>query len=159
MPIVWGVDHAARLVSAKATGELGGTDIEDYLDGLEAAATLSYRKVLDMMQGRLADGEDMAALGDRVRTHESMRPMGSVAVIAGSEELYDRSRLFESVVDANRQLKIFRNAGMAYAWWPWACPTGAAGRGLGGWRSGRRLQRRLTIRTSPIHPAGSSPRR
>ena len=50
MPIVWGVNHAARLVSAKATGELGRTDIEDYLDGLVAAATLSYRKVLDMAE-------------------------------------------------------------------------------------------------------------
>jgi hypothetical protein len=125
MPIVWGVNHAARLVSAKATGELGRTDIEDYLDGLEAAATLSYRKVLDMTQSRLAlSGEDMAALGNRIRTHESMRPMGSVAVIAGSEELYDRFRLFESVVDANRQLKIFRNAEMAYAWLAVGLPDG-----------------------------------
>lgn len=117
MPIVWGVNHAARLVSAKATGELGRTDIEDYLDGLEAAATLSYRKVLDMTQSRLAlSSDDMAAIGARIRAHESLRPMGSVAVIAGSEEVYDRVRLFESVVDASRPLKIFRDAEMAYAW-------------------------------------------
>ena len=122
------MNHAARLVSAKATGELGRTDIEDYLDGLEAAATLSYRKVLDMTQSRLAlSGEDMAALGNRIRTHESMRPMGSVAVIAGSEELYDRFRLFESVVDANRQLKIFAMPRWPTPGWPWACPTGASG--------------------------------
>jgi hypothetical protein len=125
MPIVWGVNHAARLVSAKATGELDRTDIEDYLDGLEAAATLSYRKVLDMTQSRLAlSSDDMAALGVRIREHESMRPMGSVAVIAGSEELYDRIRLFESVVDAHRQLKIFRNAEMAYAWLAVGLPEG-----------------------------------
>lgn len=123
MPIVWGVNHATRLVSAKATGELGRTDIEDYIDGLDAAATLSYRKVLDMTQGSLAlSSDDMAALGERIRAHESRTPMGSVAVIAGSEELYDRFRLFESVVDAQRQLKVFREAEMAYAWlavgWP-----------------------------------------
>ncbi len=101
MPIVWGVNHAARLVSAKATGELGRTDIEDYLDGLVAAATLSYRKVLDMAECRLAlSGEDMSAIGARIRGHEARGPMGSVAVIAGSDELYDQIRQFESVVDA-----------------------------------------------------------
>jgi len=117
MPIVWGVNHAARLVSAKATGELGRTDIEDYLDGLVAAATLSYRKVLDMAGSRLAlNDEDMSAIGARIRGHEAMGPMGSVAVIAASDEVYDQFRQFESVVDAQRPMKIFRDAEMAYAW-------------------------------------------
>jgi hypothetical protein len=117
MPIVWGVNHAARLVSAKATGELGRTDIEDYLDGLAAAATLSYRKVLDMAGSRLAlSNDDMAAIGARIRGHEALGPMGCVAVIAGSDELYDQIRQLESVVDADRPLKIFRDADMAYAW-------------------------------------------
>ena len=117
MPIVWGVNHAARLVSAKATGELGRTDIEDYLDGLAAAATLSYRKVLDMAGSRLAlSKDDMSAIGARIRGHEAMGPMGCVAVIAGSDELYDQIRQLESVVDADRPLKIFRDADMAYAW-------------------------------------------
>jgi hypothetical protein len=125
MPIVWGVNHAARLVSAKATGELGRTDIEDYLDGLATAATLSYRKVLDMAGSRLAlSGDDMVVIGARIRGHEAMGPMGSVAVIAGSDELYDQFRLFESVVDADRPLKIFRDAEMAYAWLTVGLPDG-----------------------------------
>lgn len=125
MPIVWGVNHAARLVSAKATGELGRTDIEDYLDGLVAAATLSYRKVLDMAGSRLAlSGDDMIVIGARIRGHEAMGPMGSVAVIAGSDELYDQFRLFESVIDADRPLKIFRDAEMAYAWLTVGLPDG-----------------------------------
>jgi hypothetical protein len=127
MPIVWGVHHAARLVSAKATGELSRTDIEEYLDGLVAAATLSFRKVLDMTDSRLAlNSEDMAALGARIRGHESMGPMGSVAIIAGSDDLYDQIRLFESVVDADRPLKIFRDAEMAYAWLNVGLPEGVA---------------------------------
>jgi hypothetical protein len=127
MPIIWGVNHAARLVSAKATGELSRTDFEDYLDGLVAAATLSFRKVLDMADSRLAlSSEDMAALGARIRGHESMGPMGSVAIIAGSDELYDQIRLFESVVDADRPLKIFRDREMAYAWLNVGLPAGVA---------------------------------
>ena len=125
MPIIWGVNHAARLVSAKATGELGRTDIEHYLDGLVAAATLSYRKVLDMADSRLAlSSEDMSAIGARVRAHEAMGRMGSVAVIARSDALYDQIRLFESVVDAHRPLKIFRDAEMAYAWLTVGLPDG-----------------------------------
>ena len=125
MPIIWGVNHAARLVSAKATGELGRADIEDYIDGLVAAATLSFRKVLNMSESRLAlSAEDMAALGARIRGHESMGPMGSVAIIAGSDDVYDQVRLFESVVDADRPLKIFRDAEMAYAWLSVGLPDG-----------------------------------
>lgn len=125
MPIVSGVNHAARLISAKATGELGRTDIEDFLDGLVAAATLSYRKVLDMSQGRLVlSSDDMTAIGERVREHETMGPMGSVAVITATEEQYDAIRLFESVVNANRALKIFRDAEMAYAWLTVGLPEG-----------------------------------
>lgn len=125
MPIVWGVNHATRLVSAKARGELGRTDLEEYLDGLVAAATLSYRKVLDMGASRLAlSDDDMAAIGARIRTHEAMGPMGSVAVIAGSDEVYDQVRQFESVVDAQRPLRIFRDADMAYAWLTVGLPDG-----------------------------------
>jgi hypothetical protein len=125
MPITWGVNHAARLVSAKAAGELSRMDIEAYLDGLVAAATLSYRKVLHMADSRLAlSSDDMAAIGARVRGHESMGPMGSVAIIAGSDELYDQVRLFESVVDAQRPLKIFRDAELAYAWLTVGLPEG-----------------------------------
>jgi hypothetical protein len=125
MPIIWGVNHAARLVSAKATGELSRADFEDYLDGLVAAATLSFRKVLTMSDSRLAlSSEDMAALGARIRGHESRGPMGSVAMIVGSDELYDQIRLFESVVGADRQLKIFRDAEMAYAWLNVGLPEG-----------------------------------
>ena len=126
MPIVWGVNHAARLVSAKAKGELGRTDIEDYLDGLVAAATLSYRKVLDMADSHLAlSSDDMAAIGARIHAHEAMGPMGSVAVIAGSDEVYDQFRHFESVVDAHRPMKIFRDAEMAYAWLTVGLPEAA----------------------------------
>ena len=125
MPIVWGVNHAARLVTVKATGELSRTDIEEYLDALVAAATLSYRKVLDMTECRLAlGGDDMAAIGARIRGHETMGPMGSVAVIAGSDELYDQIRHFESVVHAHRPLRIFRDAEVAYAWLTVGLPDG-----------------------------------
>ena len=105
MPIVWGVHHATRTVVATARGELRLADIEHYLEGLAAAATLSYRKVFDLAQGRLAlSTDEMLALGARVRGLESRGPMGNVAVIATVDEAYQQARLFETFAQADRSL-------------------------------------------------------
>ena len=117
MPIVWGVHHATCTVVATARGELRLADLEHYLDGLAAAATLSYRKVFDLTQGQLAlSRDDMLALGERIRGLESMAPMGKVAVIAVADEAHRQARLLATHVIADRPLKIFRDAEAAYAW-------------------------------------------
>jgi len=125
MPIVWGVHHATRTVVATASGELRLADIEHYLEGLAAAATLSYRKVFDLAQGRLALSRDeMLALGERVRGLESRGPMGKVAIIAVADEAYQQARLFETLVIADRPLKIFRDAEAASEWLKVELPAG-----------------------------------
>ena len=117
MPIGWGVDHAARLVSATGKGVLSREDIEGYLDGLAIAATLSYAKVFLMDGCSLAlSDDDLAAIGARIRGHEATGSMGKVAVIASSDELYEQARLFDTMVVADRPLRIFRDAGAAYDW-------------------------------------------
>jgi hypothetical protein len=117
MPISWGVDHAARLVLATGRGELSKADMEKYLDRLAAAATLSYSKVFHMDDCRFAlTDDDHAAIGAKIRSYEDARPMGRVAVIAVSDELYEQARLFDAMVIADRPLKIFRDAGAAYDW-------------------------------------------
>ncbi len=125
MPIQWGVDHAARLVAAVATGPVGRADIEAYLDSLGRAATLSYRKVFDMGDCRLAlSTDDMLVIGERVRRHESMGEMGRVAVIAVSDELYEQARSFETTVVAERPLRIFRDTAAAFVWLTADLPEG-----------------------------------
>jgi hypothetical protein len=117
MPIAWGVHHAIRTVVATASGELRLADLEHYLEGLAAAATLSYRKVFDLTHGRLALSRDeMLALGEHIRGLESMGSMGKVAVIAVVDEAYQQARLFETLVVAHRPLKVFRDAEAAYEW-------------------------------------------
>lgn len=117
MPISWGVEHTARLVLATARGELSRADIEQYLDRLAAAATLSYSKVFHMDDCRLAlTDDDLAAIGTKVRSFEDTRPMGPVAVIAVSDALYEQARMFDTMVIADRPLRIFRDAGAAYDW-------------------------------------------
>ena len=117
MPISWGVDHAARLVLAAGRGELSRTDLEQYLDRLAAAATLSFSKVFHMDDCHLAlTDDDLAAIGAKVRSYEDLGSMGRVAVIAVSDELYEQARLFDAMVVADRPLRIFRDAGAAYDW-------------------------------------------
>ncbi|MBL6618035.1 MAG: hypothetical protein ISP49_07305 [Reyranella sp.] len=117
MPISWGVDHAARLVLATGRGELSRTDLEQYLDRLAAAATLSFSKVFHMDDCHLAlTDDDLAAIGAKVRSYEGVGSMGRVAVIAATDELYDQARLFDAMVVAERPLRIFRDAGAAYDW-------------------------------------------
>jgi hypothetical protein len=117
MSIVWGVHHATRTVVATASGELRLADLEHYLEGLAAAATLSYRKVFDLTHGRLALSRDeMLALGARIRGLESRGPMGRVAVIAVADEAYRQARLLATHVVADRPLKIFRDAEAAHEW-------------------------------------------
>jgi hypothetical protein len=58
MPIRWGVNHAARLVSATGTGVLVKTDFDAYLDDLASAATLTYGKIFRMDNCRLALSKD-----------------------------------------------------------------------------------------------------
>jgi hypothetical protein len=125
MPIGWGVEHAARLVVATATGVVNRTDIESYLDDLVTAATLSYRKVFDMGDCRLVlSADDMRAIGERVRSHERLGPMGKVAIIAVHDEHYEQARLFEAVVVAERPLKVFRETRSAYDWLAQGLPEG-----------------------------------
>jgi hypothetical protein len=117
MPVRWTIDHSARLVVATAQGVLCLEDIENYLDGVAAAATLSYRKLFDMTHCWPAlREEDMPALGARIRDHEARGRVGEVVIVAVSDKAYQQAQLFETLVVANRPLKIVRDIRAAYAW-------------------------------------------
>ena len=117
MPVRWTIDHSARLIVATAEDVLCSEDIENYLDGVAAAATLSYRKLFDMTHCWPAlREEDMPALGARIRNHEARGRMGEVVIVAVSDEAYQQARLFEALVVADRPLKIVRDTRAAYAW-------------------------------------------
>ena len=117
MPVTWGIDHAACMVVATAEGVLRAHDIEDCLDGVARAATLSYRKFFDMSRcSTELSPLDMMALGDRIRAYRMVTPMGPVAIVASTDETYRHARLFEALVVADRPLKIFREHEAACHW-------------------------------------------
>jgi hypothetical protein len=117
MPVTWGIDHATCMVVATAEGVLRSNDIEDYLDGVARAATLSYRKIFDMSRcAPELSTDDIMAFGARLRGYMNISPMGPVAIVAGSDETYMSARLFEALAVANRPLKIFREHQAARDW-------------------------------------------
>jgi hypothetical protein len=117
MPVLWAIDHLNRLVVATAKGELHLKDIENYLDGVARAATLSYRKLFDMTQGSPAlSKQDRLALAARLRDYNGTNAMGPAAIVALPNESYQQARLFETLTVADRPLKIFGDLQAARDW-------------------------------------------
>ena len=117
MPIHWTISHPTQLVVAVCKGEVNRTDIEGYLDDVVVTNTLPYRKIFDMTQGELAlSDDDMMALGARIRAYAGTASMGPLAIVATSDERYGRARLFATLADARRPLKIFRELHTARQW-------------------------------------------
>ena len=117
MPVHWEVDHATRTVLAAAAGELCLGDIEEYLDGMSRAATLSYRKLFDLSGcSSLLSKKELLAWADRVNSFQSDIVIGPVAIVAVSEDAYDQARLFETLTAPRRRLRIFRDVEVAREW-------------------------------------------
>jgi len=117
MPVQWTVSHPTRLVIAVARGDLHLVDIESYLDGVITANALAYRKIFDMTQAtpNLTD-DDMMALGARIRAYMTLGEIGPLAIVATTEKSYEQARMFATLAEADRPLKIFRELHLARQW-------------------------------------------
>ena len=117
MPVVWNVFHPTREVVISVTGVVLLKEMEECVDGILTPATRSYRKLVDLVEGRLAlSREDIAALAKHVRERSESRQMGAVAIAVGSDESEQQIRLFDSLSAAERPLEIFRELQAARAW-------------------------------------------
>jgi hypothetical protein len=119
MPIHWEVHHATRTVVVTAEGTLGLGDLEDYLDGMESAATLSYRKLFDMTRCSSAlSNEDLNRLRPRIEEETRLGPRGPAAIVAVSEENHRQAQLLISVTAdvPHRPVRIFREFQAAADW-------------------------------------------
>jgi len=117
MPVHWTISHPTRLVVAVAKEVVGLKDIEGYLDGITVANALGYRKIFDMTNASLAlSDDDMMTLGARIRAYASTAAMGPLAIVAASDSGYEQARLFATLAEADRPLKIFRELHQARQW-------------------------------------------
>ena len=117
MPVVWNVFHSTREVVISVTGSVLLKEMEECVDGILTPATRSYRKLVNLVEGRLALArEDIAALAEYVRERRGPGPMGAVAIAVGSDESEQQFRLFDSLSVADRPLEIFRELQAARVW-------------------------------------------
>ena len=117
MPVVWNVFHATREVVIFVTGVVLLKEMAECVDGILTPATRSYRKLVDLVEGRLAlSREDIAALAEHVRERSESQPMGPVALVVCSDESEQQIRLFDSLSFAERPLEIFRELQAARVW-------------------------------------------
>jgi hypothetical protein len=117
MPVQWTVSHFARLVIAVAKEDLRRADIETYLDDLARAHALSYRKIFDMTHAtpNLSD-DDMMLLGARIRAYIALGQLGPLAIVASTDQSHRQARMFATLAEAERPLKIFRELHHARQW-------------------------------------------
>jgi len=118
MPIRFTIDHAKRHVEARAEGETGLADFEDFLDAIVVQGALPYRKLFDSRHavGRLSD-DDVMMLGARMSAYtKGLGPLGAIAfVVAGAAPSSFASRVV-NLSAADRPAKVFQSEDEARKW-------------------------------------------
>ncbi|MFZ5780753.1 MAG: hypothetical protein ACOY4R_11190 [Pseudomonadota bacterium] len=116
MGLDWKIDSRARLVTAVADGPVTRADVDRYLDAVDGAGALTYRKLFDATKGIVAmDQEDLLAVGARFRSYHD-RPVGPVAIVVIERQADPVGRLLGMLASADRPLRIFTSRLTAQRW-------------------------------------------
>lgn len=117
MSVQWTVSHPTRLIVAVARGDLGLTDIEEYLDDVVSKDTLAYRKIFDLTHATpKLDDDALMALGARIRAYRALGEIGPLAIVATTQESYEQAHIFAALAEANRPIQVFRDLHEARRW-------------------------------------------
>ncbi len=118
MPLHWTVDSKERLVIATAEGAVTRAEVENYLEVMNGAGTLSYRKLFDCSRGDTAmTAEDMLAIGVQIRArHATAGTLGPLAIVVPPDQSELVSRVLGILAAADRPMRIFSDAEPARRW-------------------------------------------
>jgi hypothetical protein len=116
MPLHWTIDSRGELVTVVADGDITRADADAYLDAMEGAGAIGYRKLFDGMAGHIAmDTEDLLAVGVRVRSFHR-GPVGALALVLPEDRLEPVARILGILASADRPLRLFKNLPSAQRW-------------------------------------------
>ena len=117
MPIRLKVDHAARLMTATAEGDISKTEFEEFLYATVSENTGPYRKLFD---GRFAtthmDPEDVFAFGLRMKARHGIERTGPLAVVMQPHHYDLVSRVLGMLATADRPMCLFEELVAAHKW-------------------------------------------
>ena len=117
MALHWIFDSQRLLVVHTAEGDFTHADLMAYIDAVEGAKVLSWRKLFDASTARLAMTEtELMSAGARIRgTHENA-PSGPMAVILPHDDDGPFMRFLGFLSAAERPMRLFRDLEPALRW-------------------------------------------
>lgn len=117
MPLHWTVDSKERLVIATADGHVTREDVENYIQAMNGAGTLSYRKLFDGSRGEtdMTPG-DMLAIGAWLRERHATGTPGPLAVVIPPDKADLVSRVLGILAAADRPMRVFSEVEPARRW-------------------------------------------
>ena len=117
MPVHWTISHPSRLVVAVTKGDVSVADIEKYFAGVTADGAMAYAKIFEITHTPEAlNDENLNTLGQRVVFYAQHGQVGPVAIVAASEESYQKASVFAAAAKVSRPLMIFRELHAARRW-------------------------------------------
>ena len=118
MPLHWTIDSRARLLSARAEGDVSLDDALTLLETISGAGALGYRKLFDGRAGSSTmSGEELLTLCANIRSyHAQGGSMGALAVVGTSAQSWLFARLLSALAAADRPMKVFESFRQARNW-------------------------------------------
>jgi hypothetical protein len=117
MPVHWTISHPARLVVAVTKGDVTSSDVEKYFAGVTADGGVAYAKIFEITHTPAALNDDnLKTLGKRVAFYAQHGQVGPLAIVAASDESYEKAAVFAADAKVDRPLKIFRELHAARQW-------------------------------------------
>lgn len=110
------ISSRERLVTVTGEGRVGRSDIEGWLDVVDGARLLPFRKLVDLGASTLdLAADDMMTLGIRFRAHHA-RPMGPLALVLPPEVPESVERGLGILAAGERPMRLFRSLPRARHW-------------------------------------------
>ncbi len=117
MPLKWKIDHAERLVTVTAQGEVTVEQTEKYLDAVVVADAMPYAKLVDCAaMVTHASDDDMMRLAARIRAYAGVMPGGPLCFVVATPEMLDYTRRYINLGQADRPTEICKTVAEAKAW-------------------------------------------
>ena len=118
MPVRYTIDHDKRYVEARAEGEIGLDDFEEFLDAIVVQGALPYRKLIDSRGavGKLGD-DDIMMLGARMNAYSgSLERRGAIAFIVATPAPASIPSRVINLARADRPARVFLSEDEARKW-------------------------------------------
>jgi hypothetical protein len=117
MPLYWTIDSRARLITARAEGDVSLADALALLEAMSGACALSYRKIFDGRAGAASlTGEEILALSAKIRSYHEQGVMGALAMVATPDQTQRFARVLGALATADRPMKVFSEFRQARKW-------------------------------------------